>query len=320
MATVIDEIKFVKCPTCDSKVKEHNLARLGLTKEELKILKTHRNDETFGKFLQLVDLAMKRMNPEKLATESENKLIIKQLQKTVEEVKTSLTGTAIGKIGELVTVKELKSAFPQDNFSDEIANRGETDIIATIIENGNEQAKIAISCKYDGKWSSTFIHQLKKNMKQEKTDYGLLVTKSFPSEALNDRVFNLEKEKIMMVKPEFLSVAYGGYRREVIAWDASTQYIKSQQENEKEFKKKTEILTKWLNDRTNPILKGIEICKKTSSEKDSQMKNLVKYVDRFESKMTDLEQENLDQLDLIADAMKDFGKVLKTKGVRNDEF
>ena len=311
VTTATDEFRYIKCPICESKVEEQNLARLGLTKEELAILKVHRKDETFGKFLQLVDLFMKRMDPEKLATESEMKRAITQLQKTIEGVQAAVTGTAIGKVGELVTVKELKSAFPQDNFSDENANKGDTDIIATIIENGNEQAKVAISCKYVEKWSASFIQQLKKNMKQEKTEYGLLVTKSFPSEALNDRVYNLEK--IMMVKPEFLSVAYGGYRREVMALEVSNKNIKNQQQNEKELNKTLKVITKWLNDRTNPILKSIEVCKKLSSEKKSNMKKLVKYVEKVENTMSDLEEDTTDQLELIDAAMKDLDKVLKTK-------
>ena len=309
--TATDELRYIKCPTCDTKVEEQNLARLGLTKEELAILRVHRKDETFGKFLQLVDLFMKRMDPEKLVTESEMKRAVTQLQKTIEGVQAALTGTAIGKVGELVTVKELKSAFPQDNFSDENANKGDTDIIATIIENGNEQAKVAISCKYVEKWSASFIQQLKKNMKQEKTEYGLLVTKSFPSEALNDRVYNLEK--IMMVKPEFLSVAYGGYRREVMALEVSNKNIKNQKQNEKEFNKTLKVLTNWLNDRTNPILKCIEACKKLSSEKKSNMKKLVKYIEKVENTMSDLEEDTTDQLELIDQAMKNLAKVLKTK-------
>ena len=316
MATAMDEFRYIKCPTCDSKVEEQNLARLGLTKEELAILKAHRKDETFGKFLQLVDLTMKRMDPAKLATESENKRLMTQLQRTIEGVEAALIGTAIGKIGEHVTIKELKSAFPQDNFNDENANKGDTDIIATVIENGSEQGKIAISCKYVEKWSNSFIQQLKKNKKQEKTEYGLLVTKSFPSEALNDRVHYLEKEKILMVKPEFLSVAYGGYRREVIVWETAKQYIKSQQQSEKEFNKILNVLTKWLNDRTNPILKCIESCKRISSDKESNTKKLVKYVEKYENAMSDLEGETTDQLELIGVAMKDLEKVLKTKEER----
>ena len=87
MATVTSELRYTKCPTCDSRVEGQTLARLGLTREELTILKNHRKDESFGKFLQLVDLTMKRMDPEKLATESEMKRIMTQLQKTIEEPK-----------------------------------------------------------------------------------------------------------------------------------------------------------------------------------------------------------------------------------------
>ena len=85
MATFTSELRYTKCPTCDTRVEEQTLARLGLTREELTILKNHRKDESFGKFLQLVDLTMKRMDPEKLATESEMKRIMTQLQKTIEE-------------------------------------------------------------------------------------------------------------------------------------------------------------------------------------------------------------------------------------------
>ena len=104
MATFTSELRYTKCPTCDTRVEEQTLARLGLTREELTILKNHRKDESFGKFLQLVDLTMKRMDPEKLATESEMKRIMTQLQKTIESVDAKVGGTSIGKLGELVTV------------------------------------------------------------------------------------------------------------------------------------------------------------------------------------------------------------------------
>ncbi len=315
MATISDEL-YIKCPMCDTQVQEQNLAKRGLTKEEFGILKAHRNDETLGKFLQLVDVTMKRMDPEKLATESEMKRVMTMLQKQIDGIDAKLSGISIGKIGELVTVKELKSAFPHDNFSDENANKGDSDIIATVIEGGTEKAKICISCKYVDKWSSTFIQQLQKNKKQEKTNYGILVTKSFPSDALNDRVHYLEKEKIMMVKPEFLSVAYGGYRREILAWEASKQYMKDQQQTEKEKNKTIKVITTWLNDRANPILKCIVEYKKISSEKDAQRKKLLKYVEKFDNTMSQLEEDGTDQVELIGDAMKDLDKVLKKEEMR----
>ena len=313
MATIVNEIEFVKCPICTSNVEEQKLGMLGLTKEELTILKIHIKKETFGKILQLSDIMMKKITPEKLLKESEIKLVLEKLQKLYDNVDSKLGGTAIGKIGETITVKELKSAFPEDDFSDENANKGDTDIVATVVEGGIEKTKIAISCKYVDKWSSSFILQLQKNMKQEKTDYGILVTKSFPSDSLNDRVHYLEKEKIMMIKPEFLSVAYGGYRREILAWDATQHYIKNHQQNEKEFSKSLKIITKWLNDRTNPVLKSIEVCKKLSSDKENRNKKFMKYVTTYENDMKKDDNSILDELDLISDAMSDLDEVLKNE-------
>ena len=66
MATIIDENKFVTCPVCTSSVEEQKLGMLGLTKEELTILKIHIKKETFGKILQLSDIMMKKITPEKL--------------------------------------------------------------------------------------------------------------------------------------------------------------------------------------------------------------------------------------------------------------
>ena len=313
MAATIEENRLVKCPVCTSNVEEQKLGMLGLTKEELSILKVHIKKETFGKILQLSDILMKKITPDKLLKETETKLLFTKFGNLVENIDAKLGGTAIGKIGETITIKELKSAFPQDDFSDENANKGDTDIVATVVEGRIEKTKIAISCKYVDKWNSIFILQLQKNMKQEKTDYGLLVTKSFPSYALNDRVYYLEKEKIMMVKPEFLAVAYGGYRREVLAWDATQHYIKNRQQNEKEFSKSLKIITKWLNDRTNPILKCIETCKEISSQKEFKNRNLVKYIEKFENDLNKLEKETMIQVELIGTAMNDLDQVLKNE-------
>ena len=116
-----------------------------------------------------------------------------------------------------------------------------------------------------------------------------------------------------MVKPEFLSVAYGGSRREVLAWDATRHYIKNQQQNEKEFSKSIKIITKWLNDRTNPVLKSIEICKKLSSNKEDRNKKFLKYVTTYENDMKKDDDLILDELDLITDAMGNLDQVLKNE-------
>ena len=94
------------------------------------------------------------------------------LQRTADDIKTRIAGTGIGTIGEKITVKELKAAFPQDRLTDEKAKKAGTDVVSTVIENSIEQGRIAISCKYDVTWSSKFLEQLLKNMEQERTEFG----------------------------------------------------------------------------------------------------------------------------------------------------
>ena len=59
----------------------------------------------------------------KLASESEFKDIMMNLQKTADDIQKRIAGTGIGKLGEKITVKELKAAFPQDSFTDEKAKK-----------------------------------------------------------------------------------------------------------------------------------------------------------------------------------------------------
>ena len=191
MTTVQDQ-NTCNCPVCDSEVLIKNLANFGLTVDEFAILKKHRDNEALGKCLQLVDVLMQKIEPGKLSTESEVqnmimqiqnarvtseaefKQIMSNLQNTADDIKIRLEGVGVGKIGEKIIVKELKAAFPSDNFTDEKASKGETDVISTVIESGKEQGKIAISCKYDVKWSASFLTQLTKNMNSERTSFGIL--------------------------------------------------------------------------------------------------------------------------------------------------
>ena len=85
---------------------------------------------------------------------------------------------------------------------------------------------------------------------------------------------------------------------------------------EKEKNKTIKVITTWLNDRANPILKCIVEYKKISSEKDAQRKKLLKYVEKFDNTMSQLEEDGTDQVELIGDAMKDLDKVLKKEEMR----
>ncbi len=103
---------------------------------------------------------------------------IEQFNRSISDIKEKIVGTGIGKLGEVVTIKDLKSAFPMDSFSDQKATRGGADIVATVREAGTESGRIVVSVKYAKDWSEEFLNQLSMDMRQERTSWGMLVTKS----------------------------------------------------------------------------------------------------------------------------------------------
>ncbi len=126
-----------------------------------------------------------------------------------------LSGSSIGKIQENLTIQELKSVFPYDQFSDEESNKHGTDIIATIIESGMDLGRITISVKHQKRWSSEFIRQLEKNISDDGTRWGFLVTTIFPTDALNENIWTARCSSgrlILLVKPQFASIAYYAIR------------------------------------------------------------------------------------------------------------
>lgn len=168
--TTVDYIEDVKtkCPLCSSTVMEPELGRAGITKEQLQILRRHVKEETFGLVIQLVDITMRKLDPDKIGLESEMKKAVSMIYQAIGEVNQKLSGTAVGKVGEMITIKDLKAVVPTDEFSDEKADKQGTDVIATVIESEKNVGKIAISIKYVLAWKIDFVHQLNKNMKQER--------------------------------------------------------------------------------------------------------------------------------------------------------
>ena len=54
----------------------------------------------------------------RVTSEAEFKQIMSNLQNTADDIKIRLAGVGVGKIGEKIIVKELKAAYPSDNFTD----------------------------------------------------------------------------------------------------------------------------------------------------------------------------------------------------------
>jgi hypothetical protein len=280
MASTLED--KTKCPICDSSVNQLDFAQAGISKEALKTLRRHMQEETFSLLIQLVDITMRKIDPDKIGMESEMKRLITELQRTVEEVKQRVAGTAVGKIGEFITIKDLKTISPTDEFSEEKAVKGGADIVATIIENGEEIGNVAISVKYDLQWQTDFIQQLNKNMQQEGTNFGILVTRDFPKQSLGDKAYLKENKSgamILVVKPEYVSVAYPGYRWAVIAEQKARRSLKNMQEQLQKRENIAKAVIEWLNGKEfQKTIGDIDQAREFSEQTVSILNNVTKYV------------------------------------------
>lgn len=314
MATDSIVASRVKCPVCGSAVTETDLGRAGLTKEELTILKRHMRDATFGAMLQLVDIGMKRLNPEKMSQDLIMKDAVAEIYKAVDEVREKIAGPAIGKIGETIAIKDFKAVMPNDEFSDEKSDKG-TDIVATVIEDKVSVGKIAISVKYDNSWKSEFIQQLVRNMKHEATNFGILVTKSFPKEALSDKAWVKETSTggmMLVVKPEYASVAYYGYRQAVIAWHEADRSVKDAESRIKERNRVFNAIVEWIKGKQfNAVLSSIDDACKLSEATDSLAENLLNYTEQRVKKMWETQKQLRTSLASAETAIQELKELLK---------
>jgi hypothetical protein len=172
-----------------------------------------------------------RKNLEHIATaESDRAKQFAYLANGMNEIRSRLFGVSIGRVQEKLSVLYLKQSCPCDHFSEEMADKHGTDIVASIMEPGYWYVedkpvytmcigKISISIKKQKKWHNDFLDQLEKNIQSDKTRWGLLITAAFPNEALNENVWTARtaaNRLVLIVKPTFAPVAYFAIRQMVV--------------------------------------------------------------------------------------------------------
>ena len=161
-----------------------------------------------------------RKNLEHIAmSESDRAREFSYLANMMYDIRDRLFGTSVGSVQEKMSVLYLKQACPLDHFSEELASRHGTDIIASVMEGETCMGKISISVKKQKKWNPDFLDQLEKNIRADQTRWGLLITSAFPNEALNENIWTARtytNRMVLIVKPEFAPTAYFAIRQMII--------------------------------------------------------------------------------------------------------
>lgn len=205
--------------------------------------------------------------------EQDHKQEIGQMTSMLQQIQQKIVGVGIGDIRQTTVIRDLKSACPMDDFSDENARKGGTDIVATVMEHGNSLGKVVISVKEVEKWSD-FIPQIKKNMKEEQTDWAILVTKSFPSCALNEKMY-VDTNGVLLVKTEYAPAAYMAIRHAVIYRHRAQSWLEDHEQSAGLHQQIMDVLKNWVNgEELRKILVSIDEADSATTQADDLLQKL----------------------------------------------
>src|SRR2546426_1809264 len=248
---------------------------------------------------------MTRAQEELKKLEEDHKESLDSIRDGITAIGKKIVGVGIGKVGESITIKDLQASFRTDEFSDKRSDEKGSDIIAEVRDGTSVAGKVVISVKFQEKWSGTFIDQLKKNMSEEGTKWGILVTRVFPANALSDRAY-FTRDGYFVVKPEYASVAYYGLREAVRAAWESAKRARTVEERLKQEERIIEALRNWVSgDRFREVSEAIDRARRAAEEAQDLVRKWQVYAKGQGDKVNEKNREIVEELtrgtDLLAD-------------------
>ena len=256
MATVLrTEQKKTKCACCGSLVKSSEFAKRGISLELLAKLDRDIRDNKLAETFVLAQSARRQMDPSATSTELVLKETLtegfaemtKPLNQMSKVIAQTMGGTGKGDIAELLTVEALRQFFPQDEFDTTKASKGGSDTIAKVFDRKNEVGKITVSVKDTKNWKNDFKEQIEKNMEQDSTKIGILVSESLPKRTnQTGEVVHSNGVLYFLVHPKYATALYAGLRHVVIYMHEQEQSISNKEKELMQIGKISKALAQWI--------------------------------------------------------------------------
>lgn len=278
-------------------VKEREADIRNLAKEE---------EERRTKLLVEIEKKVEDLEKRRKELEEERLRETKDMRVSLEQIlKTIVTPRGKGDMGEVVTIKDLKTACPQDEFTDIKSDKKGVDITATVMDGALIAGKVVVSVKYDAKWEGGFIDQAKRNMEQESAGWGILVSASFPHDALNEKVY-LHRSRILVAKPDYAPIAYMALREAVLVSSAQREQLKAEIDRIGQQERMLGVVREWATgDGVSKAVSVIEAAARGSADTDEIIEKWVKYAqtsgDRVKKLQHELRQKLIEATGLLQD-------------------
>jgi len=306
---MVVNLEQVECPVCGQFTNVHDLGRAGLTPEELHKLRQFIKDGNLGKMLSLADMVIRRLDPastsielslhEKLA-EFGNRFFaeLNQMNRQVSSVAEKIVGPGIGDVSEMMTAEHLNQAFQKDDFDRSEADQHGTDIIATVNYGNANVGRISISIKDTKQWKKEFVEQLEKNMNQDATRVGMLVSKKLPKGANpTGEVIHNNNRLYFLVQPQYATAIYAALRQLVIHMHRTEEYIDTKEKELMQVERISKALVKWISgNEYAEILRTLEEINSASTQTDDILLKMQDNMERNIKKASDKQREIRQQI------------------------
>jgi hypothetical protein len=290
MATVIKtDSRKAKCPCCGTNVDANDLGRAGITPEIFEKLGRYIHDGVLEEMLSIAESAKRQMSPsstslELVMTEKIDQLRVelsKEAQKTNSTLNHIVGGTGKGEIAEMLTSETLRQLFPQDEFDTTTAAKGGSDLVAKVFDRKTEVGKITISVKNTKTWKTEFLEQLEKNMGQDNTKVGILVSNKLAKKAnpTGEPYHNKGGLLYFVVHPDNVKSLYVGLRQVVIRIHETNQYITNKEQELMRINQISKALVQW-----------------TRGDEYKEIQNTLDFIDEESDETTKLLQKTLNTM------------------------
>ena len=313
MATVIKN-ESINCPCCGTDVDVKDIERRGLKNGILIELDKQIRDGILEETFAFAKSIRRQIDPSSTSTELAISEKLDQLRKEItgEQHKMNGTlnsivgGTGKGEIAEMLISETFRQLFPKDEFDTKNAAKGGSDLIAKVFDRKTEVGKITISIKNTKTWKHEYLEQIERNMEQDSTKVGILVTNKLPKKA-NPTGELIHNNGVLycLVHPDHVKSLYVGLRQVVIHMHETKQYITTKEQELMRIGHISKALAQWISGDEFKEIQGIldEIRKDSSETTELHQKiqnQMMRDIKKANDKQSSIQQHVLNQRSLLS--------------------
>ena len=313
MATVIKN-ESINCPCCGIDVDVKDIERRGLKNGILIELDKQIRDGTLEETFAFAKSMRRQIDPSSTSAElaiSEKidqafKVITEKQHKMNGTLNSIVGGTGKGEIAEMLISETFRQFFPQDEFDTKNASKGGSDLVAKVFDRKTEVGKITISIKNTKTWKHEYLEQIERNMEQDSTKVGILVTNKLQKkDNPTGQLIHNNGVLYCLVHPDHVKSLYVGIRQVVIHMHETKQYITTKEQELMRIGHISKALAQWISgDEFEEIQRILDEIRKDSSETTElhqKIQNqMMRDIKKANDKQSSIQQHVLNQRSLLS--------------------